>query len=445
MKEAAYKIVKKLQDSGHTAYFAGGGVRDQLLGREPKDIDIATSARPEEVQSLFPRVTGLEGKTFGVVRVLLDNSSIEVATFRKDGHYSDGRHPDSVEFSGAEEDAKRRDFTINGLFFDPVKDRIIDFVHGRDDIQTRTIRAIGNARDRFSEDKLRLLRAVRFAATLRHQDKPFSIEAQTWEALVAMAPEIAVIASERIRDELDKIWTGPKPELGLDLLDKSGLLKTILPEIAALHGVEQPPQFHPEGDVFIHVRLMLSNLHNPPLALALGVLFHDVAKAVTKTVDSTGRIRFNGHEIVGARMAERIMHRLRYSNEAIDTVVALVENHMAFKDVTRMRVSTLKRFLARPHINLEMELHRLDCICSHGDISNYEFLKQQLEQLTPEQIQPPRLVTGRDLLDMGLRPGKEVGHILAKIEEAQLEGVVQTRDEAIAMAKKLASRPDLNP
>jgi putative nucleotidyltransferase with HDIG domain len=443
MKTEATEIVRTLKSAGHVAYFAGGGVRDQMLGQEPKDIDIATSARPEQVQSLFPRVTGLEGKCFGVVRVLIGEQAFEVATFRRDGLYVDGRRPESVVFSSAEEDAQRRDFTINGLFFDPLESKLIDFVGGQADLQARLIRAIGNPEDRFREDRLRLLRAVRFASNLRSaDDRPFDIEGGTWKAIKKNAAEVASVSAERKRDELDKIWAGPRPEHGFDLLDTSGLLKTILPDLDKMHGVEQPPQFHPEGDVFQHVRLMLSKLHNAQLPLALGVLFHDVGKPHAATVDPSGRIRFNGHETVGARMTEKIMKELRYSNEMIETVVALVENHMAFKDVTRMRVSTLKRFLARDTFPLELELHRVDCQSSHGDISNYDFLKTQMETLTQDEIRPQRLISGNDLIAFGLTPGREIGDILAKVEEAQLEGTVLTREEAMALARKLAGRPD---
>ena len=295
MNPRARDVVARLQRAGHTAYFAGGCVRDRLLGIEAKDYDVATSARPEEVQMLFPRVTSLTGKSFGVVRVLVDEEFFEVATFREDGPYQDGRHPEAVRFATAEEDAQRRDFTINGLFLDPVADRLIDYVGGEADLRAGMIRAIGEPADRFAEDHLRLLRAIRFAARLR-----FRIEAKTWEAIRAAAPTIRTISAERIRDELSRIFTALKPELGLDLLDQSGLLAQVLPDIAAMHGVEQPPQFHPEGDVYEHVRLMLSKIEEPNLELALGVLFHDVGKKPTSKTDENGRIRFNEHESVGA-------------------------------------------------------------------------------------------------------------------------------------------------
>jgi poly(A) polymerase len=436
MRDSAVEVVARLQRAGHVAYFAGGSVRDQLLGREAKDYDIATSALPDQVQKLFPRVTDLTGKSFGVVRVLVGEGTYEVATFRHDGTYVDGRRPVAVRFTTAEEDAQRRDFTINGLFYDPIADRIIDYVGGQADLQARVIRAIGDPAARFAEDHLRLLRAVRFASRLN-----FRIEGNTWAALVAAAPRIRDISVERIRDELNLIFTTSKPELGLDLLDRSGLLTHVLPDIAALHGVEQPPQYHPEGDVFEHVRLMLTKIPEPNLPLALSILLHDVGKKATATIDESGRIRHSGHETVGADMAERIMTGLRYDNKTIATVREAVQHHMQFKDVPHMRPSTLKRMMARPHFPLELELHRIDCASSHGDLKHYEFLKHQVETMAPEEIEPPRLINGRDLLAMGIPPGKSLGVILEKIYEAQLEGTVQTRAQAIEVARQMASAP----
>jgi poly(A) polymerase len=434
MNSRACDIVARLQQAGYTAYLAGGCVRDHLLKVEAKDYDVATSAKPEEVQRLFPRVTNLTGKSFGVLRVMVDEEFFEVATFRQDGAYKDGRHPEEVRFATAEEDAQRRDFTINGLFFDPVANKLIDYVGGEADLNAKVLRAIGNPADRFAEDHLRLLRAIRFATRLN-----FKIEPKTWEAISAAAPSIRAISAERIRDELNKIFSAAKPELGLDLLDKSGLLREVLPDIAAMHGVEQPPQYHPEGDVYQHVRLMLSKIEEPNLDLALGVLFHDVGKKPTSKVDENGRIRFNEHETVGAHMAEEIMTGLRYDNKTIQTVSELVKHHMQFKDVPHMRSSTLKRMMARPTFPLELELHRIDCSSSHGDLKHYDFLKHQLEIMSAEEIDPPQLVTGRDLIAMGLPPGKAFKLILEAIRIAQLDGTVQTRDEALKMARKLAS------
>ena len=433
MNERAREIVARLQKAGHVAYFAGGCVRDRLLGVEAKDYDVATDARPEQVQKLFPRVTDVTGKSFGVVRVLHDEESFEVATFREDGPYKDGRRPESVRFVTAEEDARRRDFTINGLFFDPIAGQLIDYVGGEADLRAKIVRAIGDPRERFAEDQLRLLRAIRFAARL-----VFTIEPATWAAICAGAASIKTISAERIRDELNKIFSADKPELGLDLLDQSGLLREVLPDIAALHGVEQPPNYHPEGDVYQHVRLMLSKIEKPDLDLALGVLLHDVGKKPTSKVDENGRIRFNEHESVGARMAEEIMTGLRYDNKTIQTVREMVQHHMQFKDVPHMRPSTLKRMMARPTFPLELELHRIDCSSSHGDLTHYEFLKHQLENMSPEEIDPPGLINGRDLLAMGLPPGRVIGNILEAVKVAQLDGTVQTRAEAMALARRLA-------
>ena len=437
MNLRACDLVAKLQHSGHTAYFAGGCVRDQLLGFEAKDYDIATSARPEQVQELFRRSTDLTGKAFGVVRVLQGDEIFEVATFREDGRYQDGRHPESVRFATAEEDAQRRDFTINGLFFDPLANRLIDYVGGEVDLRAKIIRAIGNPTDRFAEDQLRLLRAIRFATRLQ-----FKIEPATWEAIRAQAPSIRTISTERIRDELNRIFTADKPELGLDLLDASGLLREVLPDIAALHGVEQPPQFHPEGDVFQHVRLMLTKIEQPSLELALGVLLHDVGKKPTSKTDPNGRIRFNEHESVGAEMAEQIMTGLRYDNKTIQNVREMVQYHMQFKDVPRMRQSRLKRMMGRPTFPLELELHRIDCSSSHGDLSHYHFLRTQMETMTAEDIDPAPLITGHDLLAMGLLPGRQIGSIKEAVRVAQLDGSVQTRAEALALAHRMANGHD---
>ncbi|MEJ0000434.1 MAG: CCA tRNA nucleotidyltransferase [Verrucomicrobiota bacterium] len=425
-----------LQRAGHTAYFAGGCVRDQLLGIEAKDYDIATSAGPDEVQRLFPgRATGLVGKSFGVVRVGSGEEWFEVAMFRQEGPYLDGRRPESVRPATPEEDAQRRDFTINGLFFDPIADRLIDYVGGEADLRAGIIRAIGDPAARFAEDHLRLLRAIRFAARLR-----FTIEPKTWDAIRAGAALIRTVSADRIRDELNRIFTVDKPERGLDLLDKSGLLAEVLPDIAALHGVDQPPQFHPEGDVYEHTRLMLTKIQNPDLELALSILFHDVGKKPTAKEDENGRIRFNEHESVGAEMAERIMTALRYDNKTIHVVRELVQHHMQFKDVPHMRESTLKKMMARPNFDKELELHRIDCDSSHGDLQHWEYLKRLLETTPPEEIDPPPLITGHDLIAMGVPPGKTIGRILEEVKNAQLEGTVQTRYEALALARKLAAR-----
>ena len=428
---AARRIVEQLNRHGHIALYAGGCVRDHLLNQPSKDIDIATSATPDEVQSIFPRVTGLEGKCYGVVRVMEDHQTFEVAMFRTDGVSRDGRRPESVQKSTPEEDAKRRDFTVNGMFYDPTNEKIIDYVGGQEDLQKKIIRTIGKAEERFAEDKLRLLRAIRFATKLN-----FEIDPETFREIQNKSSEINAVAVERIRDELDKIWVSPSPDRGLTLLDESGLLQQILPEITALHGVDQPPQFHPEGDVFIHTRIMLSLLNQAPLPVALAVLFHDVGKKPTYKVDETGRIRFNGHESVGARMTLQILERLRYSNEIIDEVVLAVQNHMTFKDVPKMRMSKLKRFLARATLENEMELHRVDCLSSHADLSIYQFIRQKQQEIPAEEIKPPRLVNGNDLMAIGSKPGKVLGELLRLIEDAQLEGQLKTKEEALAFAQE---------
>ena len=406
-------------------------MRDLCRGQAPKDIDIATDARPEVVQKLFARTYAV-GAHFGVIVVLENGLQFEVATFRSDGAYLDGRRPTEVHFSSPEEDAARRDFTINGMFFDPAADQVIDFVGGRADLEARLIRAIGDPAQRFAEDRLRMLRAVRFATVLE-----FEIEPATWSALVANAASINEISAERIREELVRIFLSPRRSRGWDLLDASGLMKVILPELEAMKGCEQPPQFHPEGDVFKHTRIMLELL--PPeasLPLVFSVLFHDIGKPPTASVDETGRIRFNAHDRVGAEMTEAVMTRLRFSRAEIDATVEAVRQHMVFKDVPKMRVAKLKRFMARPTFPEELELHRVDCASSHGMMDNYEFLLQKREEFSREPIIPPPLVRGDDLLALGLKPGPRIGEILEAVETRQLEGELRSRDEALEWVKK---------
>jgi poly(A) polymerase len=431
MESVARKIVRRLREAGHQALFAGGCVRDSLMGKTPHDFDIATSARPEQVQALFPRTIAV-GAQFGVILVVEEGRDYQVATFRSDGTYLDGRHPRSVSFTTPEGDARRRDFTINGLFYDPIEGKVLDFVGGREDLETRTLRAIGNPAERFAEDKLRLLRAVRFATVL-----DFTIEADTWNALCAAAETIHDVSAERIRDELVKIFASPQRLRGFDLLDTSGLMEQILPEIEPLRGCEQPPDFHPEGDVFVHTRLMLALLpRDASVLLVLATLFHDLGKPPTMERDHTGRIRFSGHESVSAQMTEKIMRRLRFSNEEIETTTAMVQNHMVFKDVQNMRVSRLKRFLARPTFDDELELHRVDCLASHGNLDNYEFLKRRDEDLANEPLIPPPLVTGHDLIALGWKPGPKFKTILEAVQVRQLEGILRTREEAISWVEK---------
>ena len=431
MESVARKIVRRLREAGHQALFAGGCVRDSLMGKTPHDFDIATSARPEQVQALFPRTIAV-GAQFGVILVVEEGRDYQVATFRSDGTYLDGRHPRSVSFTTPEGDARRRDFTINGLFYDPIEGKVLDFVGGREDLETRTLRAIGNPAERFAEDRLRLLRAVRFATVL-----DFAIEPDTWNALCAAVETIHDVSAERIRDELVKIFASPQRLRGFDLLDASGLMEELLPEIEPLRGCEQPPDFHPEGDVFVHTRLMLALLpKDASVLLVLATLFHDLGKPPTMERDQTGRIRFSGHESVSAQMTGKIMRRLRFSNEEIEATTAMVQNHMVFKDVRNMRVSRLKRFLARPTFDDELELHRIDCLASHGNLDNYEFLKRRSEDLANEPLIPPPLVTGHDLIALGWKPGPKFKAVLDAVQVRQLEGVLRTREEAITWVEK---------
>jgi poly(A) polymerase len=363
----------------------------------------------------------------------------EVATFRSDGVYLDGRRPADVRFSTPKEDAMRRDFTINGMFYDPGSDHLIDYVSGQEDLSRKLLRAIGQASKRFAEDRLRMLRALRLAATLG-----FEIEAETWSAIKKEAQEIAIVSPERIREELLKIMVNPHRLRGFDLLDQSGLLAVILPEVEALKGCDQPEQFHPEGDVFVHTRLMLGLLAPDASAeQVLAVLLHDIGKPPTRSFDQVDqRIRFNGHDRVGAEMAEKVMTRLRFPRQEIDLVVEAVRNHMIFKDVRQMRPAKLRRFMARPHFAIELELHRIDCAGSHGDLDNYQFLLNKASEFSQEPLIPPRLVCGDDLISMGLSPGPRIGQLLEAIQTAQLEGEVKTRTEAIELLKSLLGGTD---
>ena len=430
MERIAREVAARLREQGHIAYFAGGCVRDMVRGLIPKDYDIVTDARPEAVQSLFPHTFAV-GAHFGVIIVLENDFQFEVATFRSDEAYIDGRHPTAVHFSSPEEDAQRRDFTINGMFYDPVAEKVIDLVGGRADIDGKLVRAIGDPAQRFAEDRLRMLRAVRFATVLGYE-----IEKATWDALVTNASSINQISAERIRDELVRIFLSPDRVRGWDLLDSSGLMRAILPELEAMKGVLQPEQFHPEGDVFVHTRLMLQLLpQDVSVPLVFAVLFHDVAKPVTATVDGTGRIRFNEHDRIGAHMTEAIMRRLRFSGAEIEATVEMVKQHMVFKDVPNMRVAKLKRFMARPTFDEELELHRVDCESSHRMLDNYEFILRKREEFANEPIIPPPLVRGDDLIALGLKPGTKFGEILEAVETRQLEGALRTREAALDWVK----------
>ena len=427
-RELANSICETLRSHGYEALLVGGCVRDILLGREPADYDVATDALPDQVMALFPDSVGV-GAQFGVVAVQRDSFKVEIATFRADAGYSDGRHPDAVLFARTpKEDVQRRDFTINGLLMRHDSGEVLDFVGGQEDLRAGIVRAIGEPDRRFREDKLRLLRAVRFAARFG-----FAIESATFDAIRRHAHDITQVSAERMRDELTKLLTEGAARGGFELLDETGLLGTVLPEIAAMKGVEQPPQFHPEGDVWIHTRLMIEQLPaGTRPTLAWGVLLHDVGKPPTfKSAEETGdRIRFNGHVDVGIQMARGIARRLRFSNEDTEQIVALVANHMRFKDVEQMRASTLKRFLRLTRFDEHLELHRLDCISSHGRLESYGFVSRTLAETPAEQIRPLRLLTGDDLLAMGYEPGPVFSEILRSVEDAQLEGQFTTKQEA---------------
>ncbi|MBP7868090.1 MAG: CCA tRNA nucleotidyltransferase [Acidobacteria bacterium] len=424
--ETAVRIVRRLRDNGYAALLAGGVVRDALMGRAHEaDIDIATAAPPDAVMRLFPRHAAV-GVNFGVVIVVEDGHPFEVATFRSDDAYLDGRRPVRVSYTTPEEDAARRDFTLNGLFYDPLEDRLLDFVGGAADIRARVIRAIGNPEDRFAEDHLRILRAIRFAARL-----DFGIDPATWSAIRNRAGTLTRISRERIRDELVKSLTRPGAGRALRLFLEAGVLAVILPEAAAMAGVNQPEAFHPEGDVFTHTCLMYDHAVYPlTTELALGILLHDVGKPPTYR-EAADRIRFDGHPETGARMARRILERLKFSRAETETVEALVREHLRFIHVKQMRPSTLKRFLRMSDFGAHLELHRLDCLASHRDLSHHAFCAERLAELGAEALRPPPLLGGDDLIALGLTPGPRFKAILSELEDLQLEGRLTTRDEAL--------------
>jgi poly(A) polymerase len=434
-RELAAEICRKLHASNFQAYLVGGCVRDLVLGREPEDYDVATDAHPAQVQELFPSSVDV-GARFGVILVAEEGAQVEVATFRSDVGYSDGRHPDRVEYSTSpEEDVRRRDFTINGLMQDMETGQILDFVGGREDLRRGIVRAIGTPEVRFREDRLRMARAVRFTARFG-----YTIEPATFQAIAAAAPHITAVSAERLRDEITKLLTEGAARRAFELLDTTGLLKACLPEIVAMKGVAQPPEFHPEGDVWVHTLLMLENLPpTPPATLAWAVLLHDVGKPPTFVpAQETGdRIRFDGHAEIGARMAAAICRRLRFSVDDTEQIEALVANHLRFKDVFQMKPATLKRFARLPGFEEEhLELHRLDCLASHGNLDAYEFVRRFLRETPPEEVRPPRLLTGEDLKAMGFRPGPRFKEILHAVEEGQLEGRLVRREDAMDFVKR---------
>jgi len=439
--EAALQGVKELRAAGHEAYLAGGCVRDLLLGHIPQDYDVATSATPDAVLNLFKRTFAV-GAHFGVVLVA-DNDeegyiTTEVATFRSDGAYSDGRHPDAVRYTqSAEEDVRRRDFTINGLLLDPLQSAndlrasVIDYVGGVADLDAGIIRAIGRPEARFEEDRLRMLRGVRFAARLG-----FDLEPATAAAIRQLAPRVHAVSRERVRDELTKMLTEGRARRAFELLDQTGLLSEVLPEVARMKGVEQPPQFHPEGDVWTHTLMLLEQLEaGCPLTLAWGALLHDVGKPPTFR-RAPDRIRFDGHVEIGVAIAAEICRRFRFSNDETQQILALVENHMRFGDVEKMKESTLKRFFRLPKFEEHLALHRLDVLSSHGDLSLYEFAKRRREELPEEEVRPALLVTGRDLIEAGYTPGPRFKEMLALAEDAQLEGRIHTNEEGLQLIRE---------
>src|SRR3984885_7864599 len=429
-RDAAAAIVARLRAAGHQAYFVGGCVRDLLLGRPPKDFDVATSALPDQVLTLFDKTFSV-GAHFGVVLVCSGEIVTEVATFRNDGAYSDGRHPDAVRFSTSpEEDARRRDFTINGMMMDPASDAVLDTVGGLQDLNAGVIRAIGNPTDRFAEDHLRMLRAVRFAARFA-----FDLDPATARAIERFAPEVNQVSRERVRDELTRMLTEGQARRAFELLDSTGLLAQVLPEVVRLKGVAQPPQYHPEGDVWVHTLMLLDGLPaGTPVALAWGALLHDIGKPATFRV-APDRIRFDGHVEAGVRIAEEICKRLRFPNYETEQILALIDNHMRFADVRKMKESTLKRFFRLHNYDQHLALHRLDCLASHGSLELYDFARERFETLPKEEVRPHLLLSGKDLIEAGYRPGPQFSQMLAMAEDAQLEGTVHTRDQALALIR----------
>ena len=425
----ALSVLRTLRRHGFRALFAGGCVRDEVMGLQPRDYDIATDAGPEEVARLFPRTCEV-GAQFGVIRVRLDGHDYEVARFRRDAGYTDGRHPDRVVFSDEREDALRRDFTLNGMFCDPIEGRVIDYVGGQADIRARIIRAIGDPARRFAEDHLRLMRAVRFAARYH-----YAVESETLAAVRRLSHEIASVSRERVRDELVKVLTEGGAPLGVRMLIDLGLMRNILPEVCALQDVPQPREFHPEGDVLIHTLIALGLMRAPSPTLAMGVLLHDIGKPPTFSV--ADRIRFNNHPKVGERMTRDICARLRFSSDEAERIALLVRDHLKFMAVRDMRPSTLKRFLRQADFSEYLELHRIDCLASHGDLGAWAFCKETLERIGPEEIRPSPLIDGHDLIVLGYAPGPAFRAVLTAVEDAQLDGRIASRTEALTMAREM--------
>lgn len=427
--KTALKIINTLRANGYEALFAGGYVRDMLMGKDvSSDIDIATNATPSTISNIFNHVIGV-GEHFGVMLVIENDIQFEVATFRSDGYSHDGRHPEKVVFTDAKTDALRRDFTINGMFYDPIDDKVIDYVGGEEDLKKGLIRTIGDPDQRFSEDYLRLLRAVRFTARFS-----FKIDEATFRAVKKNASNINKISSERIFQEIDKMIIDDHRDVAVQILSDTGLLKEVLPEVEAMKGVEQPPEYHPEGDVFVHTLLAMKNLKNPTQVAAWSALLHDIGKPPTMRI--TDRIRFNNHHRVGSNMVKNVMSRLKCSNALSEDVYECVDNHMNFMNVTKMRLSTLKKFLARPTLEDELNLHWADCKASHGGVENFDFIREMQEQYAHDIIKPDPFVGGKDLIGFGFKPGPVFGKILEKVYDLQLEDSITNREEALEWVKR---------
>ena len=428
---SAKKAVEQLRAAGYLAYFAGGAVRDLLMGRTPSDIDIATSATPEQIHEVFPK-THDSGVSFGVVTIHIDGFLFETATFRKECAYSDGRHPGQTVYTvSPQEDVARRDFTINGMMLDPVNGEILDFVGGLEDLKRGIIRTIGDGEERFREDALRILRAVRF-----HARYNFPMAPETENAARKLVENLRVLSAERIKAELEEMLTGPNPELAFRTLDRIGALDIVLPEVSAMKGVEQPPEFHPEGDVFEHTMIMLRMMAHPTPETAWSILLHDVGKPVTVKLHDDGKIHFYGHEAVGAAMAEKIMQRLRSSRDLTCIVSEAVKNHMRFTGVKNMRRNTLRRLISEKSFPATLEVLRVDCASCHGIMTDYLYLLDFLHELSGETAVPPPLLTGKDMIALGYKPGKSMGALLNKITDLQLDGILTSREEAIAYLKE---------
>lgn len=430
LREGAIDLCTTLRHAGHQAWLVGGCVRDELLNLPIKDIDITTDARPEQVERLFPKAK-LVGAKFGVVLVKMEDHAYEVATFRKDGKYLDHRHPEWVDYGTMEEDARRRDLTINALYLDPVSGEVRDFSTGRADLKDRLLRCVGDPRERFREDALRLVRAIRFAARLG-----FEIEHETWLAIRELAPLIEYISPERQREELTRIFLHPSAKRGLELLDASGLLHWVLPEIEALKGVEQGKRYHPEGDVFVHTSLVLHHVEPRTVETVWAALLHDVAKPATFARDTeTGAISFYEHQRIGAEMARVILEKFKFSNDEIDTICALVARHMMFMTVEKMNRGTLRKFIGAPTIESDLALHRADCLGSNGLLDYWEFTRARMAEFAAEPVLPPPLINGHDLMAMGIPPGPTLGKLLAQVRDLQLNDELKTAEEALAWVR----------